>query len=232
MIPVLLYHEVSDYCDEYTNLDCHCYTKNFIKHLEFFKREGFSIITLDEAILRLNSNVSLDARCIVLTFDDAFESFYDIVYPILCDMRVISHLYVPVGRINQYSMWMKDIKSYKKLMKYSQIEEVAANNVKVGSHSMTHSKLALINGENKSAEIMNSKLILENIIGLPVDDFSYPHGSYCQETIEYVQKAGYRTAVTCISEFFNNTHSKLEIPRIYITQNDTVDSLSDKILFI
>ena len=53
-IPVLIYHQVTDDSDEYTITDCHCYTNNFIKQMEFSEQNDEEKITSKIILMMLN----------------------------------------------------------------------------------------------------------------------------------------------------------------------------------
>ncbi len=68
--------------------------------------------------------------------------------------------------------------------------------IELGAHTMTHQSLKALSASQQMREISGSKAQLENIIGHPVTSFSYPHGEYSAETMEFVQRAGFQGACT------------------------------------
>ena len=228
-ITVLLYHQIGEHSDKRANLDCFCYRKEFIKQLNFLKENEIPVITLYEAHQILDSGIEINSPMVVLTFDDGYEDFYHIVYPILIKMNFRAHLYIPAGRINKSSNWMSDSNSYLNLMNNNQTREVANNNVLIGSHSMTHKKLSFLDYNDLKYEVKENKIVLEDIICTEVTDFSYPHGNYDRRVIEEVLLAGYKTAVTCLPKSYSEESKLLEIPRIYMTSKDTLDTFKNKV---
>lgn len=228
-IPVLIYHQVTDDSDEYTITDCHCYTNNFIKQMDYLKSNGYAIITLAQAIDNFKNNINDAQPRVILTFDDAFQSFFEVVYPILNNFGFPAHLYVPVHRIGGYSSWMKKPKSQKNIMNIEQLQEVSQNNIIIGSHTLTHTKLTHLEPFHQLKELELSRKILESYLGISVSDLSYPHGDFDEKTLKFVADVGYKTAVTCNSKFFNRYDDNLAIPRIYITQQDTLEMFVSKL---
>jgi peptidoglycan/xylan/chitin deacetylase (PgdA/CDA1 family) len=53
-------------------------------------------------------------------------------------------------------------------------------------------------------QLVDSKRMLENLVGHPVLDFAYPSGQFNAQAVAAVQRAGYDTAVT---EIFSVDHS-------------------------
>jgi hypothetical protein len=65
-------------------------------------------------------------------------------------------------------------------------------------------------------EIASSKTQLENIIGYPVTDFSYPHGDYSLETRELVHKAGFQSASTTEIKCVFPDADPFQLPRFQV----------------
>lgn len=67
----------------------------------------------------------------------------------------------------------------------------------IGSHTMSHCRLSMSDIDFLTYELKNSKDILSQKIGKPVDHLSYPYGwitDVSDEAAEIVQKVGYKTA--------------------------------------
>jgi hypothetical protein len=65
-------------------------------------------------------------------------------------------------------------------------------------------------------EIETSRAYLSEIAGRPVEDFSYPHGDFSQETVALVQSAGFETACTTRSTPVTRRTSRFGLPRIQV----------------
>lgn len=100
---------------------------------------------------------------VCLTFDDARTDFYTDVLPLLRKHKLKALLAVPtsfVGKPN-YCSWA--------MLK----ECVKSGHVAIASHSHTHPNM--LNGYDES-ELLLSKKLLEENLGIPVDTFVYPYG--------------------------------------------------------
>lgn len=93
----------------------------------------------------------------------------------------------------------------------------ASKFITIGAHTVTHTKLAIQPYDVQSWEIMESKRVLENILGHEITTFSYPFGcleDYTRDTVNIVKQAGYAKVA---SNFPGQVHSKMpsnfEIPR-------------------
>lgn len=66
----------------------------------------------------------------------------------------------------------------------------------IGAHSMTHRRLPAISEREAAREIIESKAVLEQIIGKEIKVFCYPGGAYTKLHAQLVKGAGYRYART------------------------------------
>lgn len=85
---------------------------------------------------------------------------------------------------------------YARLMNYAEIAELAAEGHEIGSHSMTHCMMPECTDTALAYEIGESRRILQDRLGLPIETFCYPNGNSDARTAQAVANAGYRRAVT------------------------------------
>ena len=82
---------------------------------------------------------------------------------------------------------------------WEQIEEMAKDPLcTIGSHTMSHCRLTIEDDASLQYELEESKRILEQHIGKPVEHLSYPYGwknDVSDEAIAYAKQAGYKTAL-------------------------------------
>lgn len=65
----------------------------------------------------------------------------------------------------------------------------------VGSHGVSHSALSLLSTEEAVHELVASKQRLEEMLGVEIRHFSYPHGFFSDDTNQLVREASYISAV-------------------------------------
>ena len=81
---------------------------------------------------------------------------------------------------------------YWQQMSANQIAELSASPyVTIGAHSLYHNDLARVNINDAMAELVNSKIFLENITQKSIIGFAFPYGSYSPEVITLAKSAGY-----------------------------------------
>jgi peptidoglycan/xylan/chitin deacetylase (PgdA/CDA1 family) len=89
--------------------------------------------------------------------------------------------------------------NYRVLAPDELLELAAGGGVAIGSHSVSHIPLYLVEGEVLRTELETSKHYLEHVLNKPVTSFSYPFGSRVPATVAAVQGAGYAYACSSLS---------------------------------
>ena len=84
-----------------------------------------------------------------------------------------------------------------------------------GSHTVTHTNLAVEKEENIRYELTESKKTLENILKKEVAHLAYPNGDYKKETIPILKEVGYKSAVLAgYDSLVKKTDNVYELHRI------------------
>lgn len=108
----------------------------------------------------------------------------------------------------------------RRVMTAAQIRELGAGGlIEVGAHTMTHSRLAALPPEDQVVEIQGSKGRLEEIVGAPVTNFSYPFGGRLDvspATVDAVERAGFASACTTREGAVQCATSPYRLPRLYV----------------
>jgi peptidoglycan/xylan/chitin deacetylase (PgdA/CDA1 family) len=88
--------------------------------------------------------------------------------------------------------------------------------VEVGAHTVSHGCLGDMAPGDQQMEIERSRVALESITGGAVSTFSYPNGSYSEETPEIVRQAGFECACTSRQATFRSGGNRFLIPRVWV----------------
>jgi peptidoglycan/xylan/chitin deacetylase (PgdA/CDA1 family) len=86
--------------------------------------------------------------------------------------------------------------SWDGMMSWQQLQELVQGGHEIGSHSMSHSILSLCSEDQICYEVNHSRQILQERLNRPIEAFCYPNGNYDARTLQALQQAGYRQAVT------------------------------------
>ncbi len=174
-ILTLMFHRVNDASIGFDPAKFERYLNYLVKH--------FPIVLPGEALP--------DKTAVCLTFDDAYYDFYHNVFPLLKKHQVKALLAVPVGYIVDdtdvdaktrlsvpYIKGMEDpsFASKTPFCTFKELKEMAQSGlVDIASHGYMHQNLARKDADF-SQEIIESKKVLQEKLGVRVNNFVYPYG--------------------------------------------------------
>ena len=227
-ITIVTYHSITP--DSYK----HAITpRAFFNQLAFIK-ENYAIIKLNEIAKVFSDNAKM-ARKVVVTFDDAFENFYEFAYPTLQRLSIPCTIFVPSGLIGRHNVWDSDkgLSPKIQIMNKEQLIALSADGlVDFGSHTISHVSMRNLSPDEMRRQAIDSKKELEDFIGSEIHMFSYPHGQLddvSKLTTKIVSEAGYKIAVTTRWGTLQTRHKILELKRIFFDEKDNHDNLRAKI---
>jgi peptidoglycan/xylan/chitin deacetylase (PgdA/CDA1 family) len=142
------------------------------------------------------------ARCIVLTFDDAWADNHENALGPLSRHRLPAVLYVPSRLLGSPGY-----------MTRTQLLEMEAAGITIGAHTRTHADLRACGAGELEGEVRGSKEDLEGLIGKPVTSFAYPTGLLNDRVVDAVRAAGFTSAVTTRQGWWRPATAMLRIPR-------------------
>lgn len=124
---VLCYHDIPEVASTPEDVPRHI----FVKHLEYLWTNGFEFISPQDIRQAHEGRKILPEKAVLLSFDDAYLSFYQFVFPILQLYKASAVLSVPTSWIDQKPEYVD-----KPLMSWSQIREVQKSGlVFIASHA-------------------------------------------------------------------------------------------------
>tara|TARA_B100001057_G_scaffold499454_1_gene610176 strand:+ start:2154 stop:2864 length:711 start_codon:yes stop_codon:yes gene_type:complete len=208
-IPILLYHSISN--DNSTlSLDIN----EFEKQIIFLKERKYKTINFDEID-------NTEKKKIIITFDDGYKDLYTSVLPILKKYDFKATCFVVSGLLGKKNIWDEGKKNFvsKNLMNASDIREWIKNGMSIGSHSHNHHNLTSLNGDQITNELIYSKKFLEDVIGIGIDNFSYPYGKVDDSVYKITRKIFTKATTTNRGRFNTNNHDFHLIPRIDMGKN-------------
>jgi peptidoglycan/xylan/chitin deacetylase (PgdA/CDA1 family) len=212
----LLFHSISSCRNTHAS---HFSPKKFQQFADRVKTQGVTTRTLRQSAE--NSEESI--RDMVITFDDAFESFYTIALPILNALGIKVTIFPIAGFIGKSSEW--DVLPKQLHMSALQIREAASGGHEIGSHTLTHANLTMLDTKDLYTELHDSKHILEDLIGVSVTSLSFPFGCWNTRIWEKALEIGY-TQATCYRHHGRIIPGLFPVRGIYAF--DTVDEVFQK----
>ena len=148
------------------------------------------------------SSLKPKGRYCAVTFDDGFVCVRDYALPVLAKRNIPVAFFVPSACLGQQPPWLDEGDGdYKNIvMTEAQLNSLDKKLVLIGSHGRTHQNLLQIGTDEARKEIIQSKKELENILNIPLETISFPHGDFNQTHIDLAIQAGYRQAYSIIPE--------------------------------
>jgi peptidoglycan/xylan/chitin deacetylase (PgdA/CDA1 family) len=222
-VSILMYHQVGEFPRPDSHRGSYCHVKRFKAQMAWLKRMGFDVISLQAAYEALFGSRQLRRRSVVLTFDDGYRNFFDHALPALERHGFPATVFMISGLVGGRAQWVaRDGREAPPMMDAAMLRELLARGVTVGSHTVSHSRLAHLPESQARTEIRDSKAALEDTLGRQVAHFCYPFGNYNPAARDVVAEAGYLTGLSCIRGDANYAYNAFEIPRKGISYGDSL----------
>lgn len=205
-IPIIMYHYV-----EYVKDDGDLIRKRlniapslFEGHLKALRLANYETYFVKDIPDILDNSINYSTKSAVLTFDDGYEDFYSVVFPLLKKYHMRATVYVIYDYIGNAGF-----------LSEKQMKELAESNlVEIGSHTLDHVYLKQSPKIYADKQIVESKIKLENMLGIKINTFAYPYGAFNEDNIKVVKNAGYTAAVSVISGEMQSKDNLFYLSRI------------------
>jgi len=206
-VPVIMYHDILPKKEVFFDVT----PDEFEQHLQLIQKNGVTPISLNQLVTHLKTGLPLPEKPILLTFDDGYGSHYKYVYPLLKKYN-----YPGVFSIYTLNVGKNTGRSH---VTWNQLREMATDPlVTISAHSVTHPQdVTALPDDKLRMEVVESKRIIENMLGIHIGYFTYPEGKYDARVEKFVQAAGYEAALTMNdleNRFAGQSKNLLAIERI------------------
>ncbi len=208
-VTILTYHSISNE----TEPDETVTPEEFEKQLQYIK-DNYKVISLEEAVEYLKTDIEKIAGSIVITFDDGHSDNYHIAYPLLKKHGFPATIFLVSDFINSNSS---------KYLSPSEIDEMKSDNISFGSHTVSHRILTGLSKEEIIREIRDSKDILESQLGQRINSFAYPVGTmadFDDAIMEIVKAHKYTCACSNVYGINSENSDTFALKRIGIETTD------------
>ncbi len=178
----------------------------FAAEMKYLADNHYSTITFDTLYPALQGTISLPPKPIILTFDDGYEDFFYNAFPILLQYHLRAVSFIPTGLMNQgyYLTW-------------DQIRQMQRSGlISFEAHSVHHYQLTSLSDYALKAEIVGSKNTLQAELGVPVNFFAYPYGTYDGRVIQALKSAGFIGATSTWASKIQSQGTIFYMPRMRV----------------
>ena len=151
-----------------------------------------------------NGEIELPDKPVIITFDDGYDDNYLNAFPILKGYGIRATVFVVPAFVGK------------------------KNYLTIQSHTLNHTKLEELPDDEIRSELLNSKLVLEENIGKPVNFLAYPTGTYNLHIAGIARDVGYKGAYTIKYggvDLGSNMYALERVP-IFHTENTMKDFYS------
>ncbi|MCX7017083.1 MAG: polysaccharide deacetylase family protein [Candidatus Sumerlaeota bacterium] len=194
-MPVILtYHHIGDPAAAQGKTNLFVSAPRFEEQLIWLKRRNYRFVLLDEVRAGLMGDVALPPRAVALTFDDGFLDNYESAFPLLRRHGAAATFFVTTGPIGAANA---DAAPH---MTSDQLRELDRAGMAIGSHTVSHARLARLDPDAARRELAESKARLESILEKPVRWLCYPRGSFNREVATMAKQLGYVGACSVIRD--------------------------------
>jgi biofilm PGA synthesis lipoprotein PgaB len=233
----VVYHDITKHVIERDDMS----VDDFIKQLDFFKASGYQSISIKDLQEAARGKKTLPEKAVLFTFDDAYVSFYNYVYPALKLYNYPAVLSVVTSWIDKRT---PGIYKQKKFMTWDQLKEVANSGlVTLASHSDNLHSFVVANPEGNvepspvtfiydpktkkyendghfreriRSDLARSVEIFNQRLGMKPIVLTWPYGAYNDIGIQEARQLGFDICLTVDDGFANVRHLD-RINRYYAT---------------
>lgn len=141
---------------------------------------GYVGVTFNRVVLEPSAQ-----RRLAVTFDDGERCVLEHALPVLAELGVPGTVFVVVATIGAPG-----------LLDWEDLEVLAAAGWEVGSHTVTHARLAELDDASVDEELLSSRHAIEDRLGRPCRSIAYPYGESNERIRAAAARAGYTAGCT------------------------------------
>jgi peptidoglycan/xylan/chitin deacetylase (PgdA/CDA1 family) len=220
-VPILLYHRLGPVLTD----DMTVTTPVVESQLKLIQERGYQVIPLRKLLEAYNEpEAPPPERSVVLVADDGHRSVYTDLFPLIKRFQIPVTLFIYPSAISNPSAPYA--------MTWEQLAEVKASGlVDIQSHTFWHPNFKVDKKRLAPAaydkfvqdQLVKSKTVLDQRLGLKVDLLAWPFGIYDDDLIKAASEAGYVAAFSIERRPVTRTEKVMSLPRFIVTDADRGD---------
>jgi peptidoglycan/xylan/chitin deacetylase (PgdA/CDA1 family) len=179
-LTILAYHKVNDSGSSALDVS----TDNFNSQMKYLRTHDYNIISLDEAVDKMNKGKIPERKSAVITFDDGHKDNHVFAYQVLRKYGIPATIFLTVSFMEKENF-----------LSWEEIKVMMKNGISFGSHTITHPRLTQICPDKAREELREAKHMIENEINCACPFFCYPYGNVNDKIKDIARECGYAAAV-------------------------------------
>lgn len=183
--------------------------EQFEGHMTLLESGPYRVWPLEKIAEALSKKEKLPDRTVALTFDDAYLSVYETVWPRLKAAGFPFTVFVSTKSIDSGA---------EGFMSWDQLREMKAAGVSIGNHTRTHLHMAAAGKDRNRAEIRHTRERLKKELALTSKLFAYPYGEMSSAVRELVIAEGFLVAFGQHSGVAHPSDDLFFLPRFAFNQ--------------
>ena len=225
-VPILAYHKVDNKFELGIN---RISVTAFEKQIKYLQQQHYYSISLSD--LKNKKFESENRFPVIITFDDADESIYQNVFPILDKYCFKATVFVISNFVGKYNKWDYNFFGNRsRHLNWEQIKILSQHGWEIGSHTATHQDLTRLSDNQALFELTESKFKISEILNKSVDYISYPFNRFNEHVISLAREANYKGGCTLSSRNYSNKKlSEFAIQRIGVYSIDSLKAYKNKL---
>lgn len=198
-------------------------TEAFQEQIRSLRKDGYNFISLSDLTRCLRDRSALPHPFCIVTFDDGYSDVLS-VKPFLKDEGIRPAMFV-LAETEKVSR--KGLGTDRPFMDDQDIRGLAEDGWDIGCHGATHQALSDVPFEVLQHEIIHAREMLKKRLGLPINFFAYPFGSYEYTASSFVRRGEYQAALSMDDSLSISRSQIWRLPRVGVNGTYTLSEFRD-----
>jgi peptidoglycan/xylan/chitin deacetylase (PgdA/CDA1 family) len=163
-----------------------------------------------------------DRRYSAVTFDDGFENTIRNAVPELTKRGIPATIFAMPDLLGECASWWPESapERCERLASAERLQQLPAELISVGSHTLTHPRLPSLAEGNARRELSESRIKLEQLLARPVKTFSFPYGDFNAQLVEWCRDTGYERVFTTLPVIAFSDPEEFAVGRVSVEPTD------------